>query len=67
MGVRIGTGLSTVPDAAHGGARGGLGGGRRARRRDPASWRSCSSPGRILSAPEAVLEAIHEVLAPGRA
>ena len=67
MAVRIGTGLSTVARPARGGARGGVGGGRRARRRAPATWRSCSSPARCLGAPEAVLEAIHEVLAPGGA
>jgi small ligand-binding sensory domain FIST len=64
MSVRIGTGLSTSPDAREGAldagaiARAGLGG------------RSCDlavvfASGAHLAAPEATLEAVHEALAPG--
>jgi small ligand-binding sensory domain FIST len=63
MGVRIGTGLSTVPDArtaaleAASAASVGLGGG-------PCELALVFVSGGILAAPEAVLEAVHEVLAP---
>src|SRR6478735_4210861 len=63
MGVRIGTGLSTVPDARTAGLEAAsaasveLGGG-------PCELAVVFVSGSILSAPDAVLEAIHEVLAP---
>ena len=64
MAVRIGTGLSTDARPARGGARGGR---RGAPRRSAA--RRCDlavvfASGAHLAAPEATLEAIHEVLAP---
>jgi small ligand-binding sensory domain FIST len=63
MGVRIGTGLSTVPDArtaaleAASAAAHELGGGL-------CELALVFVSGAILAAPEAVLEAVHEVLAP---
>ena len=63
MGVRIGTGLSTVPDArtaaleAASAASVELGGG-------PCELALVFVSGGILAAPDAVLEAVHEILAP---
>jgi small ligand-binding sensory domain FIST len=63
MGVRIGTGLSTVPEGRIAGleaaaaAAAELDG-------EPCELVVVFASGNILSAPEAVLEAIHEVLAP---
>src|SRR4051812_2526715 len=63
MGVRIGTGLSTVPDArtaaleAASAASVELGGG-------PCELALVFVSGGILAAPDSVLEAVHEVLAP---
>ena len=46
------------------GAGGGVVGGRGARRRGAAIWSSLFVSGAFLAAPEAALEAVHEVLAP---
>ena len=64
MPVRIGTGLSTSPDQRTGAleaalsAREGLGG-------EPCDLAVVFASGAHLAAPEAVLEAVHEALAPG--
>ncbi len=64
MPVRIGTGLSTSPDQRTGSleaafsAREGLGG-------EPCDLAVVFASGAHLAAPEAVLEAVHEALAPG--
>jgi small ligand-binding sensory domain FIST len=64
MGVRIGSGLSTEPDARFGAAEAA------AAARDALGGRPCDlavvfASGAHLAAPEATLEGIHEALAPG--
>jgi small ligand-binding sensory domain FIST len=63
MGVRIGTGLSTVPEARIAGLE-AASAAAAALEGSPCELAVVFVSGNILSAPEAVLEAIHEVLAP---
>ena len=67
MSVRIGTGLSTAPRLPRGGARGGRRGARAALGGEPCDLAVVFASGTHLIAPEAMLEAVHEALAPERA